>query len=449
MESVLPLPVVRTAFVAIAAGARLAPPQPPRRDVDAPPPDLWSGFDGCPDRFNIVHECLDRHYDRGVAICLQHRDGRSESLRFDELADDSARFAHWLTVQGRVQGDRVAIVAAPSRFFYVALFGALRAGLIVWPVSPDIRPEALSALLVKEQPHLWLTDAGVDFALDALTPPGQSPGPIVRALDDLCWRELSAQPRLFAMRTSAGTAAFRCVSSRPRSQEPYLKVDCHGGLVGQMVAGIYGLGLEPEDRFFSVLETTNPLDLMLHTLVPLAMGVRVSQASANPDPRRLLARLEADQIDNLFASPEVFRSLRASGQCHRYRLGLRKLSFTGPGLDLVTAAWIERVFGVPPACLHGSMDHGITLVQFPGFEGHEIRPLALGKALPGRGVAIVDGRGCEVAPFESGEIAVWNAGAWVALGERGWCDRDGYFYREAAPAGRLLLPPGMPALGRC
>ena len=441
MESVRSLPVVRTAFAGISVGARPATLHSPRRTVAGPLPDLWSGFDGCPDRFNIVHECLDRHYDRGVAICLQHRDGRSEGLRFDELADDSARFAHWLTGQGRVQGDRVAIVAAPSRFFYVALFGALRAGLIVWPVSPEIRPHALSALLANERPHLWLTEAGADFALDVMAPPGQSPGSIVRALDEACWREVRAQPRLFAMRTSAATAAFRCVSSQPGSQEPDLRVDRHGGIVGQMVAGLYGLGLEPDDRFFSVLETINPLDLMLHTLVPLAMGVRVCQASAVSDAQSLLAALETFQINNLFASPGVFRSLRASGQCHRYQIGLRKLSFIGPGLDLVTAAWIEQVFGVPPTCLYGSIDHGIVLVQFPGFEGHEIRPMALGKALPGRGVAIVDGRGYPVAPFQRGDISVWNAGAWVALGERGWCDRDGYFYGEAAPPNRLMVYP--------
>ena len=445
MENFLPLPALRTAFATLPAGATPAPPQGFRGEVDDAELDLWSHFDGCPDRFNIAHECLDRHYARGVAICLQHRDGRSESLRFDELADDSARFAHWLIGQGQVQGDQVAILASPSRAFYVALFGALRAGLTVWPVSPGIGPEALTALWAlwaNTPPHLVLTEAPAENgALDVMPSPEPSSGLRVRALDGAFWRELQAQPRVFDMGTCANSVAFRSLSQTPGSPQLEFRLESHGDIVGQMAAGIYGLGLEPGDRFFSLLASTHPRDLLLHTLVPLAMGVRVCHSSAVPDAQSLLAALEALQINNLFASPEVFRSLRASGQTHRYRLGLRKLSFSGPGMDLVTAAWIEQVFGVAPACLYGSPDHGIVLVQFPGFEGHEIRPMALGKPLPGRGVTILNRRGSGRTPFESGEIAVSVRGVWVALGDRGWCDGDGYFYREAPSADRLALPP--------
>ena len=442
MEPFPPVHAFRTAFAALPAGATPAPPQGLRGDVDDPELDLWSRFDGCPDRINIAHECLDRYYGPNVAICLQHRDGRSESLRFDELADDSARFAHWLIGQGLVEGDQVAILASPSRAFYVALFGALRAGLTVWPVSPGIGSEALRALWANSPPQLVLTAARAeDLAIDVNPTTKPSSGLRVRALDGLFWRELQAQPRVFDMATSANSVAFRSLCPKPGSPLSDLRLESHGAIVGQMAAGLYGLGLEPGDRFFSVLASTHPRDLLLHTLVPLAMGVWVCHASAVPDAQSLLAALEALQINNLFASPEVFRSLRASGQTHRYRLGLRKLSFSGPGMDLVIAAWIEQVFGVAPACLYGSLDHGIVLVQFPGFAGHEIRPMALGKPLPGRGVAILNRRGSGLTPFESGEIAVWVRGAWVALGDRGWCDRDGYFYCDAPSADRLALPP--------
>ncbi|NBS99045.1 MAG: hypothetical protein EBT08_23305, partial [Betaproteobacteria bacterium] len=254
MELFLPVTALRSAFASLPAGVTPTPSQSLRDEFADPALDLWSRFDGCPDRFNIVHECLDRHYDRGIAICLQHPDGRSESLRFDELADDSARFAHWLTGQGRVQGDQVAILASPSRAFYVALFGALRAGLTVCPVAPGIGPEALRtlwALWANTPPHLVLTEAPAEnIAVDVMPSPEPSSGLRVRALDGAFWRELQAQPRVFDMGTCANSVAFRSLSPKPGSPLSEFRFESHGAIVGQMAAGIYGLGLEPGDRFF-------------------------------------------------------------------------------------------------------------------------------------------------------------------------------------------------------
>src|SRR5438309_1247950 len=80
--------------------------------------------DGDLDRFNIVHECLDRHAASGrIALRIAHAGGRDEDLSFARLAAQSNRFAHWLQARGVAKGDRVAIMLEPSEAFYVALFG--------------------------------------------------------------------------------------------------------------------------------------------------------------------------------------------------------------------------------------------------------------------------------------------------------------------------------------
>ena len=83
---------------------------------------LWELFDGNRERLNIGHECIDRHAVPGrVALRVAHADGRDETIDFAELAAWSSRFAHWLTAEGVMQGDCVAVMLDPSLAFYAAM----------------------------------------------------------------------------------------------------------------------------------------------------------------------------------------------------------------------------------------------------------------------------------------------------------------------------------------
>src|SRR5437868_11895808 len=85
---------------------------------------LWELFDGDRERLNIAHECIDRHVEGDkTAVIVVRADGCDEILSYRQLSEDSARFAHWLVVQGVAPGDRVAIMLEPSRAFYAAVFG--------------------------------------------------------------------------------------------------------------------------------------------------------------------------------------------------------------------------------------------------------------------------------------------------------------------------------------
>src|SRR6266540_4496845 len=58
-------------------------------------------FDGDRQRLNIAHECIDRHAGRAnPAAIVVRADGSSGTLSFRDIAEDSARFAHWLAAEG-------------------------------------------------------------------------------------------------------------------------------------------------------------------------------------------------------------------------------------------------------------------------------------------------------------------------------------------------------------
>lgn len=41
---------------------------------------IWDVFDGNRERFNIAHECIDRHVGKGTAIRIKFDDGHVETL---------------------------------------------------------------------------------------------------------------------------------------------------------------------------------------------------------------------------------------------------------------------------------------------------------------------------------------------------------------------------------
>src|SRR5689334_12439418 len=121
---------------------------------------LWELFDGDRERLNIAHECIDRHVDGGrTAVIVVQADGDDEILSYRQIAEDSARFAHWLVGQGVRPGDRVAIMLEPSRAFYAAVFGAMKAGAIAVPLFTLFGPDGVKLRVDDCTPKLLVTNA--------------------------------------------------------------------------------------------------------------------------------------------------------------------------------------------------------------------------------------------------------------------------------------------------
>jgi acetyl-CoA synthetase len=96
-------------------------------------------------------------------------------------------------------------------------------------------------------------------------------------------------------------------------------------------------------------------------------------------------------------------------------------------MDGRTWDFVEQTFGVPPCSMYGTTEVGVILVNYPGFEGFEVRRGALGKAAPGWDVAVIDDAG-PLPPGRVGEIAVRRRGEWFRVKDRGHVDADGYVF---------------------
>jgi acetyl-CoA synthetase len=382
---------------------------------------LWALFDGNEARMNLAHECIDRHRAKGTAISVKFGDGRSEHYSFDQLAEQTGRFANWLVRRGVEKGDRVAVIVDPSLGFYVGMFGAMKRGAIAVPMFTLFGPEGLALRVNDCKPKLILVQ------VDPAPLRAQFPDAQVVRVDDVFWAELSAESPSFECETSSSDLALFQYTSGTTRELPDAVKHTHRSVVTLMVAALYGLGLRPSDRYFCPSSPAWGHGLAHGTLSPLALGIRTASYSGKFDAARMFEALDEFRIDTMAAAPTVFRMMRNSGLKGG---ALKKISYAGEPMDAATMSWIEQTFGVVAASMYGTTEVGVAIVNYPGLAGYRIKPGALGKPVPGASMAILGADGAALPAGQSGEIALKRKGAWVPLKDRGYQDQEGYFHIE-------------------
>ncbi|MBI1846674.1 MAG: AMP-binding protein [Candidatus Rokubacteria bacterium] len=382
---------------------------------------LWALFDGDRRRFNLAHECVDRHVGRGTALRLQFADGRREAHDFAALAAWSSRFAHLLEREGIARGDRVAIMLEPSLAFYGALFGAVKRGAVAVPLFTLFGPDGVALRLDDCRPRMLLVERG------AASWQARFPEVRVLAVDNVATR-VEREPVTYEPSTAADDlAVFQYTSGTTRALPEAVK-HTHRSVVTLMIAALYGVGLAPGDRYFCPSSPAWGHGLWHGTIAPLALGIAVGAYSGKFDPTRLFGALTEFRIDNVAAAPTVYRMMRNAKLAERSSYRPLKVSYTGEPMDSATFEWIERTWGVRPCGMYGSTEVGVIIANYPGFAGYEVRPGALGKPVPGWEVAVVDEAGRPLPPGEMGEIAVRRGQRWFLVKDRGSVDADGYFH---------------------
>jgi acetyl-CoA synthetase len=398
---------------------------------------LWALFDGDAARFNIAHECIDRHAGdpARVAIRVAHADGRDEVLTFREIAEQSAQLAGWLEAQGIGRGDRVAFMLEPSRAFYVCLFGAMKRGAIGVPLFTLFGPEALRLRVEDCTPSLLIV------APEKADMARQIPGLRVVVADEALFAALEGYPTDYAMAAAAGDLAMFQYTSGTTRELPDAIRHTHGALVVLMLAALYGTGVRPGDRFFCPSSPAWGHGLWHGTLAPLALGVTTGTYSGKFDAGRLVQALSAYGITNLSAAATHYRMMMLSGAAENLPFVFQKLSYTGEPIDDATLGFVDRVFRRPVCSMYGTTEIGVVLVNYPGARDFTVKPGSLGKPAPGLKVEVQGPDGAPAAPRAIGELKVWRRGGWVATKDLGYVDEDGYFY-HAGRADDVIISAG-------
>ncbi|HHX48599.1 MAG TPA: acyl--CoA ligase [Brevibacterium sp.] len=384
---------------------------------------LWDLFDGKTDRFNITHECIDRHVaTQEVALRVAHADGSDEVISFEEISRRSSQIAHFLDSRGIRKGDRIAVMIDPSLAFYATMFGIMKSGAVAVPMFSLFGPDGIRLRVGDCKPKIFFTNA--EKAPDAEAGGAQN----VTVVDAAFLEALARYPATYDWQTSGRDLAVLQYTSGTTRALPAAVQHTHQSIVTLMVAALYATGVRPGDRFFCPSSPAWGHGLWHGTFAPLALGVSTGTFSGKFDVVRLLKALQDFKITNLTAAATHYRMMRNSGKAEDFSYCFNKLSFTGEPIDSETATYIEQVFGTKVRSMYGTTEIGVIIANYPGADDLEVRDGAMGKAVPGVEVQVQRADGSPAAPGETGELMVRKRGEWFPTKDLGRVDEDGYFY---------------------
>jgi acetyl-CoA synthetase len=427
---------------------------PDAKDYDA----LYRQFRwNIPARYNIGVDACDKWAaaDAGrLAILHVHPDGREDRITFGWLRETSNRLANVLRAYGVTPGDRVAIYLPQAPEVAAAHIAIYKLGAVALPIAVLFGPDALSYRLQNSGAKALLTNASGVARLSEIrdqTPDltcvlsidGETDG--VASFPDQLSRAASS---FTPVDTAADDPAMMIYTSGTTGQ-PKGALHAHRVLLGHMP----GAELphypfpQPGDSYWTPADWAWAGGL-LDTLLPsLHHGVPVVARKFDKfDPEDAYALMQKTGLRNAFIPPTALRMMRATPNPRgRFDFKLRSMASGGESLGVEALEWGREAFGLTINEFYGQTECNLVIGACDQLGA--LRVGAMGKAVPGHHVAVIDRDGQVVKPGEVGQIAVkrpdpvmfleyWGRseatrdkfiGDWMTTGDQGVMDEDGYF----------------------
>ncbi len=387
--------------------------------------ERWALYDGTKERFNIAHECIDRHPPEEIAIRIKFGDGHAEMYTFGQFSDYTKRFANYLERLGVGFEERVAILLFPSIELYVSMMGTFRRGAAAVMCFPLFGPEAINFRLEKSQAKAIVTMKSMESLIDPEL--AKKLGLKVIYVDDLLERLQAESPR-YDWKTDAQTLCMMQFSSGTTGA-PKSVLYRHGAITLAGVIMKLGNGLKPSDTYFCPSSPGWGHGIWYGTIAPLILGKAVGTFSGKFDAAKVLEALRDWGVTNMAAISSHYRLIMDVPNVESYKLKIEKINYTGEAMSKALIEKIHRVWGIYPYVQYGTTEAGPISMDFAGFDDYVVKPGSLGKPMIG-GVraAIIDENEKEVPTGTIGQVAQWKGNRWMKIGDSAYADEDGYLW---------------------
>lgn len=412
-----------------------------------------------PERFNISVGACDRWADGSgrPAIIVEDRDGQVTTYSFDQLKALSSQLANHWQQNGIHRGDRIGIFMPQSVEAAIAHLAAYKLGAVALPLFYLFGPDALQYRLSDSGAVTIVTDIEGARKIDGIRselPALQSVYCIEQQTADYpadclsLWRSLDSQQDAFVPVDTLAEDPAIIIYTSGTTGKPKGALHAHRVLLGHLP------GVEISHDFFPQEKDLmwTPADWawiggLLDVLLPsLYHGVPVlARRFEKFEPAAVFALLAKHQVRNVFFPPTALKMLRSvANPQQQWNIALRSVASGGESLGDELIAWGRQALGVTINEFYGQTECNIVVsgcaVLYPRKSG------AIGRAVPGHNVAVVDQQGEPVAPGVTGNIAIkspdpvmflgyWNnpsataekfVGDYLLTGDLGEIDEEGY-----------------------
>ena len=391
---------------------------------------------------NIAFEAVDRHaagplQDRS-ALRFVARNAPALDLSYGELALQTSRFANVLRELGVAKGEHLFVLMGRIPELYIAVLGALKAGVVVTPLFSAFGPEPIATRIKLGEGTVLVTSDALYRrklaqwreqmpTLRHVLLIGEDGGPTHEAATrDLATCMAAVSDTFHIEQTAAEDPALLHFTSGTTGT-PKGALHVHAAVMMHHASGRYALDLHPNDRYWCTADPGWVTGTSYGIIAPLLHGVSSLVDREEFDAERWYALLASERISVWYTAPTAIRMLMKSGleaaRRHAYP-DLRFIASVGEPLNPEAVWWGKEALGLP---IHDNWwqteTGGIMIANTPSLD---IKPGSMGKPLPGV-QALVVGRlpdgGVEVftGPQADGELALRSG--WPSM-FRGYLGED-------------------------
>jgi len=425
----------------------------------------WSDADKMVDWFpggklNAAYNAVDRHVKgprkNKVALIYDDGEGHATRLTFQQLYEQTNKFANLLKKLGIKRQERVFFFLQRSPELYVGFLGAIKYGVIASPMFPAFGPDAIKDRLLDSGAVALITDG--DLKKRVYEVKNQLPelkhiivvGENVSS-DEVSWdKEMATASDKFDSVPMDPEEFMYMLYTSGTTGKPKGVVHAHKGIVEAHLTTYWVLDVHEEDVYWCGADLGWVTGVVYGVLGPWSNGTTQVGLGGRFDPDRWYKTIQNYKITIWYTAPTAVRMLMAKGDDtpRKYDLSsLRALYCVGEPLNPEGVKWAQEVFDNKP--FHDTWwqteTGSILITNFPEMP---IKPGSMGKPQPGIEAAVIDEKGTVLAQGEEGNLAIrpgwpsmmrqiWKNPAryneyfrngWYYTGDTAQIDKDGYFW---------------------
>ncbi len=396
---------------------------------------------------NACFECCDRwSANSTIALEWYGATGDRQTVTFQEMRDDSARFANHLKSKGIGPGDVIAGLLPRIPDLFTVILGAWRIGAVYQPLFTAFGPAAIESRVTAQsgsQAKLIVTDAINLPKLDGVPncPEKLVVGTSFRTM--LLTESCDFDPVMlkgddpFLMLFTSGT------TGKPKGVRYPLSL-----LLPVSSYMTDAVDLKPQDAYWNVADPGWAYGILYAVVGPLLLGQTTTFYEGGFTVESTVRIVLDRKITNLAAAPTAYRLLMAAGEDAMAPIAnqLRVASSAGEPLNPEVIRWASRVLDCPLADHYGQTEVGMVINNHHALR-HKVKPGAAGLTMPGFKLEILDENLVVQPPNTPGVLAVdipnsplytfagyWKAetlnvnGNWYVTGDTMMKDEEGHFF---------------------
>ncbi|MGF6772691.1 acetyl-CoA synthetase [Paraburkholderia sp. GAS199] len=384
-----------------------------------------------PARYNIGVDVCDKWADGTGRLALIYEDaeGRATRYTFDDLKTLSDRFANALIASGAQRGDRIGIFLSQSIETAIAHLAAYKAGMVAVPLFALFGVDAIEHRLGDSGSVALVTDhAGVQkldeiraalpalrhvFSVDIDADTNTASTAPLRSF----WQALNAASDQFTPADTSADDPAVIIYTSGTTGKPKGALHGHRVLLGHLP----GVDLSQQGFPSHATLMWTPADWawiggLFDVLLPSwHHGVAVlARRFAKFDGEAAFDLMARHAVSHTFLPPTALKMMRGVERPERWTLSLRSVASGGESLGEELIDWGRRALGVTINEFYGQTECNVVVSSCAAL----FEPCfgAIGRAVPGHRVVILDAEGNELPQGAIGDIAVASPDPVMFLG---------------------------------